>query len=820
MKKPFFLLNNTRLKDTGLLKDGRKRDGPAPLVLWLLFHLAFAAALGLSVAAGWPVRINTGLFDILPDSHSFRSVALADKALSSRSARGVYIFAGSPDFAKAKQAAVSLYGRFAGTGVFESLSLYADEALLSGFAGYLTDYRYALLDREDRELLEKGGADALAADALAAAYGAFTFTSMDALDKDPFFLADRSMRRFLNSGLVSGSAMSPKEDVLAARYEGLWYVMIRGTLPPQAVAVTNADSGVERIYAACGEISAGDSGVRFVFSGVPFHSYESSSGAQREISLISTVTLIIIVLVFLAVFRSVLPVLVSVSAVLVSLLAAVTAVLLFFREIHILTFVFGTTLIGIGVDYSIHYFMNWKRNPLLSDGPAIRAHIFRGIAMSFISSEICFAALFFAPFVILKQFAVFLFTGLLSSWLSAMLIYPRFALPPPEKRRFPAPLLRPGKAAGPSPRNRLPARSLKRAVLAAMAVIPATLIVINRDMIKIENNIAGLYTMSPALMESEKTAAGILDHGSAGWYFIVSGDSAGEALENEEALRLRLDEEIGRGNLRSYMAASLFIPSPAVQERNYRAAKNLLPLADSQFALLGFPAEAAQAFREDFASMEGKSALPGEGLPPGLRDILSNLWIGEVEGRWYSCVLPLHAKNEAAFRSLAEKLDSVYFVNKVRDIGAELDALTRIMLILFAAAYAVVALIVNIVYPRREALGICAVPCLLTLVTLAALSCAGIPLSFFPVVGLVLVFGLGLDYIFYVSESRRTADSPIRATVTPAIALSFATTALSFGALSLSGFTPVHLFGLTVFSGLSAAFAASLLMSAKPGGSG
>jgi predicted exporter len=803
MKKPFF-----RLNDTG------KRDGPVPLVLWLLFHLAIVLALGLSVITAGPIRINTGLFDILPDSHSLRSVAEAEKALSGRSARGVFILAGSDDFAAAKEAAADLYDRFSGTGVFESLSLYVDEALLSEFTAYLTDYRYVLLDGETRELLEKGGAEELAMDALASAYGAFSFTGLDALDRDPFFLADRGMKRFLGSGLLSGSAMSPREDVLATRYEGVWYVMIRGTLPPEGVAVTNADSGVEKIYAACGEIAAEESGVRFVFSGVPFHSYESSSGAQREISLISTVTLIIIIIIFLVVFRSVLPVLTSVAAVLISLLIATAAVLLFFREIHVLTFVFGTTLIGIGVDYSIHYFMNWRGNPLLPDGPAIRSHIFRGITMSFISSEICFVALFLAPFIILKQFAVFLFTGLLSSWLTAMIIYPRFSLPPAEKRRFPVPLLRAGKAAGLS----LPVRRiLKRAALAAMAVVPLILIIVNRDTVRIENNIAGLYTMSPALMESEKISAKVLDHGSVGWYFIVSGDSAGETLEHEEALRARLDEEIGRGNLRSYMAASLFVPSPVVQKRNYEAAKALLPLADFQFASLGFPPEAARAFREDFAAMAGNFVLPGEGLPPNLRDILSNLWIGEVDGRWYSCVLPLHARNEEVFRSLAEESDSVYFVNKVKDIGNELDALTRVILILSAIAYVVVGVIVNIFYSRREALGICAVPCLLILAALAVLACAGIPLSFFPVVGLVLIFGLGLDYIFYVSESRRITDSPLSRTAMPAIALSFATTALSFGALSLSGFTPVRLFGLTVFTGLTAAFIASLLMSVKSG---
>jgi predicted exporter len=802
MKKPFFRLN-----------DKLNGKGKLPLVLWLLCHLVLAAALGLSALLAGPVRLNTDLFDILPAFHSLRSVAAAEKALSSRSARGVYILAGSADFAAAKEAAQDLYGRFAGTGVFETLSLYVDEALLSEFTAYLTDYRYALLDGETRELLEQGGADTLAADALAAAYGAFTFTGLDALDKDPFFLADRSMKRFLGSGLLSGGGMSLKEDVTAAYYEDVWYVMIRGTLPPAGVAVTNADSGVEKIYAACGEIGAEKSGVRFVFSGVPFHSYESSSGAQREISLISTITLFVIAVIFLAVFRSVLPVLSSVAAVLVSLLAATAAALLFFREIHVLTFVFGTTLIGIGVDYSIHYFMNWRGNPLLADGPAIRSHIFRGITMSFISSEICFAVLFFAPFIILKQFAVFLFTGLLSSYLTAMVIYPLFALPPAEKRRLPAAPVRFGRAAG----LPLPARrTLKHAALAAMAIVPLVLIVINRDAVRIENNIAGLYTMSESLMESERIAAQVLDHGSAGWYFIVSGGSATETLEHEEALRARLDEEIRRGSLRSYMATSLFVPSPAAQKRSYEAAKALLPLAEAQFAGLGFPPGAARIFREDFDAMAGNFVLPGEGLPPNLREIVSNIWIGELDGRWYSCVLPLHAQNEEVFRSLAEESDFVYFVNKVKDIGAELDALTRIILILFAAAYLIVGVMVNLFYPRRDALGICAVPCILTLTAVAVLSCAGIPLSFFPVVGLILVFGLGLDYIFYVSESRRIAASPLNRTVTPAIALSFLTTALSFGALSLSGFTPVRLFGLTVFAGLTAAFAASLLMSGNP----
>ena len=39
-----------------------------------------------------------------------------------------------------------------------------------------------------------------------------------------------------------------------------------------------------------------------------------------------------------------------------------------------------------------------------------------------------------------------------------------------------------------------------------------------------------------------------------------------------------------------------------------------------------------------------------------------------------------------------------------------------------------------------------------------------------------------------------------------AIALSFLTTAISFGALALSSFVPVHMLGLSIFLGLTTAF--------------
>ncbi|GHV54014.1 hypothetical protein AGMMS49579_13820 [Spirochaetia bacterium] len=803
-----------------------------PLAVWLLPHAGVAVALALSLLLAGPVRVNTNLFDILPASHALSSapgLAEAEKILSDKSGRQVNIFTSSTDFEEAKQGAVRLYETCStNSAVFESLSLYVDETVMDQFSTYMHEYRYALLNGADQHLLENGGAGEIAADALASIFGAFSLVPLDNLETDPFFLSGRGMNRFLGSSLLSGGDLSLREDVLAAQYEGRWYVMLRGSLTPSGVSITNGDSAVKKIYAACAAIKSDNPDLGFVYSGVPFHSYESSSNAQREISLISTITLIIILILFLAVFRSLLPALSSVLAVGASLLLAAGTTLLVFREIHVLSFVFGTTLIGTCVDYSIHYFIHWKENPALKSGAEVRSHILRGIAMSFVSTEICFAALFLAPFGILKQFAVFSFAGMLSSFLTAVCMYPylkvnrnrkgasnhqtlglRFAGEKGKKKRTYLTSI--------SPYSPLRLIFLKRLGLAGILTVSLVLLFVNRDKVRVENNISGLYTMSGTLLESEKIAAKVLDHGSSGWYFIVSGSTAEETLEKEEALRLRLDTEVSREKLGSYLATSLFVPSIQTQQQSYGAAKLLLPLADTQFSYLGFPPETAAAFGADFAAAQGHYVLPGEGLPPYLGELISGLWIGNpaAESAYYSCVLPLHAQDEGVFRAIADEMEGVFFMNKVKDIGAELDGLTRIMLFLFLAAYMVIAIVIRFFYSWRQTFRICSVPFLLVLVTITVLACCNIPLGFFSVTGLALVFGLSLDYMFYITESDNAGEAPGsggRSLTVSAIGISFATTALSFGALALSGFVPVHVFGLTVFTGLTTAFIAAMLL--------
>ena len=172
-------------------------------------------------------------------------------------------------------------------------------------------------------------------------------------------------------------------------------------------------------------------------------------------------------------------------------------------------------------------------------------------------------------------------------------------------------------------------------------------------------------------------------------------------------------------------------------------------------------------------------------------------------------------KDEAIFRAIAAEFEFVHFLNKSKDISADMDTLTKTMLFLFLAAYIIVSIIIFFMYPRRDSVKICLVPLILVIISLTVLAINKISIGFFSAAALVLVFGLSLDYIFFMTGKKTKEEKRLNLI---GVTMSFLTTLLSFGALAFSSFMPVHLFGLTVCAGLGAAFVSSLFLQARAQG--
>jgi len=838
------------------------------VAIWLTIHAGAFILLALLAIFGTRFRINSNLFDIVPSSESSRSISAADKVLSEKNGRTFTILSKNKDFDKAKESAARLYESLKDSDVFEYVNLYADSSSMESLYSFFYDNRYNLQDGEFVELVSsEDGARTYADNALANVYGGFSVLPLDNLEEDPFLLTNNAMQNLLSKLLSSGTAMELKDGVIASEFEDNWYVLLRGVLTKEGASIGSKKSGIKLIYQKAAEEQQthllelarsvsnetevdesenhdlNTSTTEFIFSGIPFHSYESSTSAQTEISLIATISMIVIILLFIIIFKSPIPVLSSVFAIGVSIAFALTCNLLVFKEIHILTFVFGTTLIGTCFDYSIHFFIRWKGEKKLKTGSEITKSIFKGLTLSLLSTEICYIILCFAPFTLLKQVAVFSLTGILSSYLSVVLVFPSLKLPQANRglgflERFKGKLFT--RVAERFSKKQEVSKtaydgfskkfSRKLLVLFGIVVLSCVAILVFHKNIRVENNLSKFYSMKGKTLQDEIVSAKVLNHGSSGWYFIVRGETEAQLLENEERFCELLNAEIENGNLSSFTAVTQYIPSPKKQRLSYEACKNLLNLEIEQMAALGLEstnasevgevvatAPSANSFESSYSASKNQVVYPDKGIPEYIQQSISSLWIGEIDGQWYSAVLPLHTKNSEVFKTLADSTENVFFVNKMQDIGKELDNLTKLMLILLGIVILVLIPILKIFYNWKNTFKIICLPVLITLVTVAVLGMCNVQLGFFTITGLILVFGLGMDYIIYTLESstrdRKIEDmDDVQKLNRVAVALSFITTALSFGALALSSFFPVQVFGLTVFAGITTAFVCAPLL--------
>ena len=772
-------------------------------VIWLVFHLAVILPCLFIVARSRSVNFDADLFNMLPKPDIGKAMGVADEKLTEMTGLNVFILVSHKDFSAAKSVAEEVYSRLKDSPRFKSVSFYSDSAGLGQITGFVHEYRWNLLDdKAVSELSSENGAQVFAENALARAYSAFTFSSLENLEEDPFMLGEYSLQNYLTSLQNSGTSMSPKDGVLAAEYEGRWYVMIRGILSQNGSALASKSNAVAQIYDVCNPLEK--DGIRFVYSGTPFHSYKSSTSASREITVISTVTLLLLIILFFIVFRNPLPILISIGSILLSILTSFSITYLIFGKIHILTLVFGTSLIGSCIDYSLHFFINWKANKTLTSGAEIRKYLIVGLLLSLISTEICYFILIFAPFGLLKQMSVFSLFGIFSSFLTVVSLYPLLPLPPESTRLIP--LVE--KCRTPVWYNR---KKTGRIVIGIFFAVTVSTLFIFRKNVKIKNNVNGLYKAKGRVLNDAVISHKILNYNPGGW-FIVAGDSTEDVLVREESLCKRLEKVNKDKALGGYIATSQYIPSVAKQKKSREAVKKLLPFTEGQFEALGYGPSSVQKFRAAFAADDGKYVTPDGNIPDYLKSAVSSEWLGEIDGRYYSIVLPVSITSQTAYEQIADEDPNVYFENKIRDIGRDLDRLTRTILLLFAFAYVVIVIVLKFFYSWKHTLKIASIPLLIVLVICSVFAANGIYLEFFSITGMILVFGLGLDYVIYMIENEKRHDNSENGRLEPfAILLSFLTTAVSFGALALSSFVPVHMLGLSIFLGLTTAFLCTIL---------
>ena len=801
--------------------DGKHLNAKTGIILWVVIH-AVLIILGVSV----PWKMDSDLYSILPDSNEIKNVSAAEKVLSARSVRNITVLVGHENFDVARSAAVALDNAFKGDSSFEETRLFVNENAMSETREFFFNHRYILQGRKIREILANGDFEALKNRALQKIYGSFSMADLNRLDEDPFLLGDAAFENFVQNSPMSMSRFALRDGVLYATDSNATYVLWSAVLSENVSSMASDNHVVARLNHVLDSLKLAQPGLLVAKSGVPFHSFESSDRAKSEIAWISGVSIVLILLLLLYVFRSTIPIVATLSTIAIAIFTALAFTWFVFGNVHVFTLVFGTSIIGVSIDYAVHFFVNWKagvRN--------VRVRIIKGLFLGFLTTELSYIALTFAEFSLLRQMAVFSIVGLLSAFLTITLLFHAVLENAGESARnsgFDSDNLK--NVAKSVPEN-LPTQFPKvfldvysklpkwgvRLVFALfiLALIPGL------KLLNVHTDIGNFYTMNDEIKASESLTSKLNNLGLSPTYFIVEGKDEIFVLEMEEQLTECLNQAEKEGLLKSYLAVSNIIPPKNYRIKYYKTFWNLIFgkgtllnsfLKDSSVLIkpnvrdylndIGIENDSAFVASLNLSNNLTKIRfLENDSFPQSLRSILQILWIGHVRDKYYSAVLPLHVSDKFDAQKMAEDLPGVHVVNKMQNINHALTRISHVSIALVGVAYAVVFLILVAVYKFNDAVRIIRAPVLASFFASSIFGYLHIDFNFFAIVGVILTLGIGIDYALFFREGGRS-----NLTTTLAIMLSAMTTLISFGSLACSAFVPVHTFGLAVLLGISCCF--------------
>ncbi|MFP5306233.1 MAG: MMPL family transporter, partial [Gammaproteobacteria bacterium] len=539
-------------------------------------------------------------------------------------------------------------------------------------------------------------------------------------------------------------------------------------------------------------------------SGVVRHAIVNSQRAQHEIGLFGGLSLAGVIAVFAYCFRSLRPLLLVVCALGVGTLASISAVHGLFGQVHLLSLVFGSSLIGVSVDYAIHFFSDRFREPSGWSGERALRHVGPAIVVGMSTTALGYLAFLVPPFPGLRQMAVFSVAGILAVGISVLLAFPLVA----------------GRGGRPMPRGLRRGFSVLAGIrrpggkrLGLLAGAAAAVLIGGLYQVNFIDDVRALQSPPPALAADEAYIRERIGGGIDTRFFLVEGADAEALLQREEALRQRLDVLVDGGGLAGYLALSSSVPSMARQRADramlaqqvYGAQGPLVRL----LARLGFGDEAAARLQAEFEAGAEQPLSLQDWLASPLSEPYRALWIGATE-RGVASVVALNGVTDvAALAAAAAAVDGVVLIDRVADISTVLKHYRRMALVGLGAALLAIAVLLTLRYGVRPALRQLIAPVGGGLLTLAVHGWLGIPANLFTVLGLLLVLGLGVDYGIFLREG-----SAARPVTLLAISIAAVTTLLSFGMLSASVTPFIHSLGLAVLLGVASTWLLAIAASA------
>jgi predicted exporter len=654
-----------------------------------------------------------------------------------------------------------------------------DDSENARLRGELYPYRFSVIDAGIRDLLHAKEYQRVSNKALARLYGPLP-AGGNSIIEDPFGLYfEMTVNRPNELNLqVSNSLLKVTKTELPT-----YLLILTLSGDPFSSALQNRVLGA--IAAQQQQMSPV---ANIAMSGMLLHAAAGAQQAKGEISTIGFGSLIGIIVIMVLVFRRFKPLLLLMFPVVIGCIFASAMSVLIFDRVHLVTFAFGAGLVGVSIDYALHFLCERQITPARQ----VLGKILPGLLLGLFSSVIAYAAQALTPFPGLRQMAVFSVLGLCASWLTVVLWFPLMTAGDTQQALSFA-----GKLD--SLRRRFPKLGANPLLMLLLLVLMglACYSIWNSSG---QDDIRLLQTSPESLLQQEQVLNQALGTSSSSRFLLVSADTLEECLQIEEQLVAALQNLRAEAVIGGFQMLSSSLPSIKRQSENSMLVLKLYNhQLDSFYSLINLPKNnltAATAVFDRFVDHRLTPELWQQQIGSEGR---KNHLIMQTESSAVTVVRftgELDPSAEHELNVLSNTSVGVTFVDQVQNTS-DLLGKYRVQVSTWVVLAYLIVLFALLFRYRLQVWRIVMPPLLASVFTLAILVQLEQGINLFHLMALILVLGIGLDMGIFLTETNEAPHTWL------AVSLSAATSLLAFGLLAMSDTPVLHHFGLTVAIGLS-----------------
>ncbi|MHB1804825.1 MAG: MMPL family transporter [Acidithiobacillus ferrooxidans] len=566
----------------------------------------------------------------------------------------------------------------------------------------------------------------------------------------------------------------------------------------QQAAINDIQTAFAVAKSEAGSVAANTT---LMMTGVGVISVASRDAIVHAAELMSTISITLIILLLLLVYRSGIVLILGLIPVFSGVIVGISAVALGFSVVYDITLGFGTALIGEAVDYSIYFFVQSGQSATGSDEwirkywPTIRLGVFTSI--------IGFASLLFSNLPGLAQLGLYAIAGLLTAAIVTRLVLPTL-LPGNFKSRDLSSI-------GEHLLRLTRTLSALRPGVVLLLIAASAVLVSHRD--KIWNyDLSALSPVPAAAQRLYTQMRADLGVSEGGYLVVVSAPTVNATLAVAEKTGNALQGLVENHVIAGYESPARYLPSVTLQQERQAAIppKDVLERRLRE-ALLGLPVKAS-LFTPFIKESEAQRTL----TPLTLAD-LRGTSIGMVvnsmlirHGNGWDAILPLKAPASGMVdaRRVRASLARHHITGAMLiDLSGTSNQLYKSYLIngikLSLSGVAFIALLLLFVLRSPVRVFRILLPLIAAVLTVSAgLVLLGYELNIMNLIGLMLIVAIGSNYALFFDQGARQVHGEIAPRTLASLVIANITTIMGFGPLAFSGVPVLQAIGAAVAPGV------------------